>query len=215
MNRLRIVALLLGIVAASCGTDDPLGRPTTVGVVASGCSLVESIGGGVAVGPGLIATTAHTVAGAREIEIAVRGTRHTAEIVAFDKTLDVAILAVPLDLAPARTADPSNGQSVVVETWHPDVGRQAASATVTKRIIVTIEDIYVEGEYQRQAIEIDSPISAGDSGAPVYDDNGDVLGIVYARSRVRDGVGFAVRSSEIERVLARVGEPVADASRCR
>ena len=95
------------------------------------------------------------------------------------------------------------------------MGRQAASATVTKRIIVTIEDIYVEGEYQRQAIEIDSPISAGDSGAPVYDDNGDVLGIVYARSRVRDGVGFAVRSSEIERVLARVGEPVADASRCR
>lgn len=215
MTALRRAAALLALLAAGCGADDPVGRSSTVGVVAEGCSLVESIGGGVLVGPGLVATNAHTVAGATAVEIDVDGTRLSATVVAFDKDVDIAILETASSREPAPLGNARVGEEATVETWHPDTGRTPALATVTRRLLVTIEDIYVEGEYEREAIEIDATIVAGDSGAPVYNRSGELLGIVYARSRARDGIGFAVRASEIERVLAQVGEPLPDTSRCR
>ena len=48
---------------------------------------------------------------------------------------------------------------------------------------MTIEDIYIEDVVERRAFEFDGAITAGDSGAPIFGETGDVLGIVYARSR--------------------------------
>ena len=87
------------------------------------------------------------------------------------------------------------------------------SSIVTRLLRVTIEDIYVEEIVERRAFEFDGAITAGDSGAPVFDDSGAVLGIVYARSRER-GVGFAVSTTEIRPVLAAVSDSPVDTGRC-
>ena len=77
----------------------------------------------------------------------------------------------------------------------------------------TIEDIYIEDVVERRAFEFDGAITAGDSGAPIFGETGDVLGIVYARSRER-GVGFAVSTTEIRPVLDSITDSRADTGRC-
>lgn len=221
MSRLRprqlapaLVALVVLLVLGGCAGDDPLNRPSTVGVIASGCGLTSVFGGGAAVAPGVVVTTAHTLSGATTIEVDVGGERHIAELVVFDKNVDLALLAVPASLPVAPLGDLAIGDPATLETFHPDIGMTASTVDVRRRLLVTIEDIYVEGEYERRALELGALVHPGDSGSPVYNRRGELAGIVYATSRVREGTSFAVRSSEIPPLLDRVGEAVADASRC-
>jgi S1-C subfamily serine protease len=74
---------------------------------------------------------------------------------------------------------------------------------------------YVDDVVQRRGIEVRGQITNGDSGGPVVTTNGEVIGIVYAGSRNRNGVGFAVDSTEIADVLAASSStPVANGT-CR
>jgi S1-C subfamily serine protease len=89
-----------------------------------------------------------------------------------------------------------------------------ADTEVTRLLRVTIEDIYVEGEHERRAFEIAATVVRGDSGAPVIADDGSILGVVYARSRDRGGVAFAVSAIEIDDLLAATGTEPVDPDRC-
>lgn len=209
------LALLGTLALGGCAADDPIAHDTAVGVIATGCGLGNSIGGGAIVGDGLVVVTAHTVAGARSIEVDVDGIRHPGEVVAFDKDLDIAILRVDIRSPAATLGTVRDSDDATLVTWHPDRGLTASFVEVRRRIVVTIEDIYVEGEHERRAFEFAAPIRPGDSGAPIYGADSGVAGIVYAASRDRADVGFAVRAVEIGEVLARVGEPVVGADRCR
>ena len=85
---------------------------------------------------------------------------------------------------------------------------------MSKQILVTIEDIYVEDTVRRGGLEVHGAIGAGDSGGAVLSSTGDVIGIIYARSRTRDEVGFATESSEIETVLRTMSKSPSTNGRC-
>mgnify|MGYP003330835102 CR=1 FL=1 len=70
-----------------------------------------------------------------------------------------------------------------------------------------------EDSVERLAFEFDGAITAGDPGAPIFGETGDVLGVVYARNRERS-VGFAVSTTEIRPVLDSVTDSRADTARC-
>ncbi len=181
----------------------------TFGVSALGCSLVPAVGSAVAVGPDLIATSAHTVAGADEIEVtAVDGTTATAELLVLDIAADLAVLRAPtrgfLELRQAE-----EGESARMLLW-TETGLEARPVEVTKRLRVTIEDIFIEETVLRLGIEVAAEVNRGDSGAAVVGDDGKVLGIVYGASRERE-VGFATRVNALEEALDAVaaGVPLA------
>ena len=219
----RIAGVAVAVASALCGCvgddpDPPVGQVgqvdaerlmrSGVGIRASGCSLVDQLGSGIAVGDArTIVTAAHTVAGARRLAVETsEGRTITADLVAFDPDRDLAVLRTSAPSGASgdvglELADVTLGDATVV-VWDPDAGVSAAEVDVTRRLAITIEDIYVEREVRRSGLEIAGEIVVGDSGAGVVDGDGNVIGIVYAASRDRDLVGFAVDRDEVDSVLA-------------
>jgi len=210
------VALVALLISSSCGVDDPLVSPSVVGVRSGGCSLVDQVGTGVAIGDDLVATVAHTLAGANDVRIVFGGRDLAAVVVGFDPEHDVAILRVPQGGLPAAplgfvVAD----EDGVLSTWNPRTGFHASTVRITRQIRVTIEDIYVHGQFERQAFEIAGKVAKGDSGAPVFNDKGEVVGVIYAALVENGDVGFAVDGSEIKSLLERTGDETVDNGHCK
>ena len=211
----RLAIAVLAVVLSGCAATDS-GIASTVGVRAAGCESIERFGTGVVVsgpdGP-VVVTSAHTVTGATSITV-VAGHEHPVELVAFDPASDLALLSAPEGPTPAsvaRTIDRGEPGRLIV--WEPD-GRFIETEVEVRRLLrVTIEDIFVELEVQRLAFEINSTTTRGDSGAPVFNDKGSVLGVIYARSRERQA-SFAVRYEEITALMQTPTIPPS-ASRCR
>ena len=174
-----------------------------VGIIAEGCSLVAQIGTGVVLGePGQVVTVAHTIKGADIITVIDHtGAEHAAVVRAFDKDRDLAVLEVADLRVPALELGAVQLGDGGALTWGRDEGVEFLPVKVTRRLLVTIEDIYVDDTIQRNAIEVEAEIQIGDSGGPILSAGGNVIGIIYANSRQRSGVGFASDTSEIESVL--------------
>lgn len=210
--RRALFASVCGLTAASCSaTGSPMAIPTTVSpvsladaavqVVANGCSQVEVHGAGLMVAPGKIATVAHVVAGAKDIE--VRGAHGTspATVVYFDPILDVAVLKVDPDLAPSipiGAASPGDQGSVIV---YRDDAPVELPAAVQRLVNIRTADIYGEGTHVRPGYELTLDIRAGDSGAVVVIHD-KAVALVWATSRQAEARAWAMRTSLIEDHLA-------------
>lgn len=211
-------AALLAVGTGGCTGDDPDPPPPVasgVGVRTSGCGLADRIGSGVVVAPRTVVTVAHTVAGASEVTVVDRfGTGHAATPIAFDPNRDLAVLRADGLAAPSLGVASGRPGPATVMSWGPDAGVVVGDAEITRLLAITIEDIYVSDIVERSGLEVRADIEIGDSGGPVLDPSGNVVGIVYARSRARPGVGFAVDRTEIDAVLAAATEERADVGPC-
>jgi hypothetical protein len=163
----RGLALLpaLALVALAPGWRDspPAPIPLRVTVSAHGVATAVPIGGE------RVLTVAHVLEGARFVRVDGRPAR----VVRVDRRLDLAELAVPGVVAPAlRTAD--TGDDAVLRVFRD--GRPVAlSAAVRRRVTASIAG------HARPVLELAAIVEPGDSGAPVVDARGRVLGIVFAR----------------------------------
>lgn len=205
-----------GSVDAAADSADPADLVAAgVGVVATGCAgPTNELGSGVIVGvPGEVVTTAHTVAGASSVSVIdSAGDEFTATVVAFDKDADLALLQVDgLDAQPLDVGEAQLGDATAV-VWSRELGVHGLQVEVTKRLDITIEDIFVEDTVSRTGIELQGEITTGDSGGAIIDRTGDVIGIIYARSRQRPGVAFATDHAELAGLLA--DRPMAGFDRC-
>jgi len=210
------LASLTCLVAGSCANsvDEVDARDVTrsgVGIVADGCGLASSVGSGAIIDQGdgetLVVTVAHTIRGATSVTVVdVDGGEHEARVVAFDKDADLAALFVVglaargLAIADDPTASVAGTEGSIL-TWGPDDGVEDVPVEVVKRLRVTIEDIYIDEVVERTALEVAGAVTGGDSGGPVLDADGDVIGVIYANSRGRELVGFATDQRELTELL--------------
>lgn len=211
------VALAASCVSPRRSSADEL-RESGVGVVAEGCAPVAQLASGVVVERrDQVVTVAHAIAGATAVSVVDHaGNTYPATVVAFDKDRDLAVLDVPrLDAPPLDLAPADVGPGATL-TWNRDEGVTYDDVSIDKRLLVTIEDIYVEELVERRGIEVSGDIRVGDSGGAVLSTTGGVTGIIYAHSRPRKGVGFATDSSELEALLRTMSTAGADvvAGRC-
>lgn len=130
-----------------------------------------------------------------------------ADLVFLDPETDVALL---------RLTEP--GPSLTLASYDEDASaRFVTFASPDGPVIIrTIEitrmvEVTLDGDGARQALELDGVVAPGDSGSPVLDDDGDVLGIVFAASKT-DDVGWAVASFEIEAAISELAASGADAT---
>ncbi len=204
--------VLCGLTAVSCGATDSSTAATTtvppvkpsaaaVQILANGCSQVEVHGAGLMVAPGKVATVAHVVAGANDIE--VRGARGASEatVVYFDPILDVAVLKVDPEIAtsiPIGDASPGDQGSVIV---YRDDAPIELPAGVQRLVNIRTADIYGEGKHVRPGYELTLDIRAGDSGAVVVIDD-EAVALVWATSRQAEARAWAMRTSLIADHLA-------------
>ena len=173
----------------------------------------EAVGTGVIVSAdGEILTNAHVVADATTIRVRLAGDTEPveAELVASDAGNDLALLRIERDgLTAARFAPAGSvalGDEVVAIGFALDL---AGEPTVTLGIISALDrTLITEGQGALDGlIQTDAAISSGNSGGPLVDGSGQVVGIntAVARSDVTvaaSNVGFAIGVDEVEIVLA-------------
>jgi len=158
-------------------------------------------------GDGHIATNQHVVDGANKITVTFAdGTKASAKVVGTDSSTDVAVIKVDApksELHPLQFAD-SNG--VLVGDGVVAIGSPfGLEGTVTTGIVSALNrTIQAPNNFTiNGAIQTDAAINHGNSGGPLLDADGHVIGInaqIESDSGGNDGVGFAIPSSIVQRV---------------
>lgn len=167
------------------------------------------VGGGtgfVISGDGLILTNRHVVSeqGAQYTVVLDDDTSYEAEVVARDMFTDIAILRIEAEgLTPLPLADSdvlTEGQAVIA------IGNTLGeySNTVTKGIVSGLSrDL---GAGYNGLIQTDAAINSGNSGGPLLNLDGEVVGINTAVDRSGEGIGFAIPINEAKVAITSVKE---------
>jgi len=145
---------------------------------------------GVVVGDDRVLTVAHVLAqGGRVVVRGRDGVPRRGTILRRDPHLDLAVLAVRgLRADRVRVGDGGSDLRVLLER---DGAVQARAAHVQRRIMARLVD--QAGAPVRPTLELAAEVEPGDSGAPVVDGEGRVVGLVYALSTRRARTAYAVR----------------------
>ena len=165
-----------------------------------GQNQVESgAGSGVIISSdGYILTCAHVVDGASTITVTIGDKDYTATLVGEDTTSDIAVIKIDADgLTPATVGDSDGlkvGQSVMA------VGNPLGElgGTVTGGMISALNrSVTIQGSSSvntMSLIQMDASVSPGNSGGGLFNMNGELVGIVNAKSSSSDaeGLGFAI-----------------------
>ncbi len=182
---------------------------STVQVTAFGCDhgdLVEK-GSGIVVAPGLVVTNAHVVAGSNHVVVTDAAGYHNAYPVLFDPRYDLSVLRVANLTDRAIRLDPSYvGRGTEAAVLGFPGGRpflNAQPAGVRGLLDATGYDIYGNVLTTREMYEIESLVRPGNSGGPLVEADGVVIGIVFSRQSSNDHIGYALASPG---VLKRVRE---------
>ncbi|MFF1571650.1 MarP family serine protease [Leifsonia sp. NPDC058292] len=170
---------------------------------------VDSEGSGWVVQRGRVVTNAHVVAGASAIAVRESGSGHVvrATLIAFDPERDLAVLDVTDLSAPALDiGDDVTSGAPTYAAGYPGNGPFTISPErVRDRVTARGTDIYQSGTVDRDIYSLRGSVRPGNSGGPLLDTDGDVVGIVFARSSVDPDTGYALTLNELRPVLNSVG----------
>ena len=159
-----------------------------------GCGQIQE-GSGFVVSPNEVVTNAHVVAGTGNISIFDSAGQHPAVVVAFNPELDIAILRTTSLTDAPLTIDPTvssrGGMGVVL--GYPGGGPlTTSSAGVMDAFTAQGRDIYNRNITDRLVYELEAIIRPGNSGGPIVNMSGQVIGVVFSRSTTNPDVGFAL-----------------------
>lgn len=160
----------------------------------------QSYGAGVAVEKaGFVLTNLHVVDGAKNITVTPFGAEATpAQLVDSDRELDLALLRLSAPVQNAAVIGHSSTLGVGDEVMA--VGSPRKMYFSVSRGMVSFPNRFLDGvEY----IQTDLPINVGNSGGPLVDREGNVVGIVSFILRDSQGISFAL---PIDRAVSRFGE---------
>ena len=218
-------SLAAATVAVGCGgTGGERSEPAeaVVAIGATGCRRTSTRAVGVVVADELLATVAHAVAGETEIKVLTPDGRELrGEVAAIDTALDAAVIRVDgLDLAAlprhsyAEGDDDDDDDAATLWTTADGVAR-AVPVEIRRRVTIRTSDIYRDGEHLRPGLELRADVEAGDSGGGLVGADGELLGLVWATSRERDGRAWAMPIEALDPLLAAAtAEDPVPAARC-
>ena len=175
-------------------------RPSIVNVTQVGRDGPFGVGSGFVIGADLIATNRHVIGEARRILVETSDGRSldVIEVVANDARLDLAILRVAQKgLKPLVLGDSDamrQGQPIVA------MGNPAGLAFSVVEGVISEPSRDVEGT---QMIQIAVPIERGNSGGPLVDRQGRVLGVLTLKSARTKNLGFAMPVSALKKLVER------------
>jgi S1-C subfamily serine protease len=174
---------------------------STVKILGTACNS-EQEGSGFVVGPGLVATNAHVVAGESNgsTQVVLGNSSYNATTVFFDPDFDLAVLRTNAPLGPALTISStlvSRGTQAALLGYPEDRGLTIGAAGVTEEVTAIGKDIYNDGSVTRGVYALDASVLPGNSGGPLLGPGGQVIGVVFSRSTVYPDVGYALTSPAV------------------
>lgn len=166
---------------------------------------------------GDVITNHHVVDGAEEVAVLWQGTAYRMRVVASDKEHDLALLhpdgitddfhrdisfpgysrPVFPPLAIGKHAKCEVGETIYV-VGYPQISVQGLEAKVTKGIVSSLSGF----KGQSDNFQMDAAIQGGNSGGPVVDELGNVIGVSVATLRGGQNVNYAIKMDVVENFLA-------------
>jgi len=211
-TQLQLPADLAGLVpnsgvgtlpAAQVSAASAAAAPSVVKIEGTGCGSVE--GSGFVTDGGLVVTNAHVVAGATALTVTDRRGTHRAESLIVDGAADIAVLRADSLQAPALslTTEPvANGTPAVILGYPGDGALTAVPAVVVQKLPVLESRIGGTGLVSREVYRLAATVRPGNSGGPLLDTSGQVIGVVNARSLTNNDTGFALTLDPLRADLA-------------
>ena len=171
---------------------------------------VQSLGSGFVIDPeGIIITNNHVIADADEITVDFTdGSKLVAEVIGTDAKTDIAVLRVkpPKPLQAVKFGESSKSR---VGDWVMAIGNPfGQGSSVTLGIVSAINRDIRSGPYDN-FIQTDAAINRGNSGGPLFNMDGDVIGIntaIISPSGGSIGLGFSIPSSLAIKVIKQLRE---------
>jgi serine protease Do len=167
-----------------------------------------SLGSGFVIDPsGLVVTNNHVIADADEITVTLHDdTNYKAEVVGRDTKIDVALLRIKPN-KPLVAVKFGDSDKVRIGDWVLAIGNPfGLGGTVTAGILSARAREINAGPYD-DFLQTDAAINRGNSGGPMFNMDGDVIGIntaIYSPSGGSIGIGFALPANLARPVLEQI-----------
>ena len=184
-------------------------RPSVVKIrgVATSCQKVLE-GTGFVIAPNRVMSNAHVVAGSESVTVEAEGKKYDATVVSYDPNADISILDVPnLPQQPLVFADePAKSGTDAVVLGYPGGGDFVATPARVREIIeLSGPDIYKTTTVNREVYTIRGLVRQGNSGGPMINRSGKVIGVVFGAAVDDKDTGFVMTTNEVSRQLAKIG----------
>ena len=158
---------------------------------------------------GYVVTNNHVISDASEVSVRTSdGEEYDAEIIGRDTDLDIALLKITSDdeFTPLDFAD---SDDIRVGEWVIAIGNPfGLGGSVTAGIISARHRRISAGPYD-DFIQTDASINRGNSGGPLLDMDGDVIGVntmIFTPNGGNIGIGFSIPSNDVKRTIAHLQE---------
>jgi serine protease Do len=170
----------------------------------------SSLGSGFVIDPsGLVVTNNHVIAEAEEIHVVFNdGTRIKAEVVGRDPKTDIALLQIKPD-KPLKAVNFGDSDKVRLGEWVIAIGNPFSLGGSVSAGIVSARNRDIQSGPYDNYIQTDAAINRGNSGGPLFNLNGDVIGVntaIISPSGGSIGIGFAVPSKVVMGVIEQLRE---------
>lgn len=182
-------------------------RPSVVKIegIAPSCNQALE-GSGFVVSPERVMTNAHVVAGTTTLHVISSDDQLDAAVVYFDPMTDIAVLDVPGLQAPAMrfTDMPAKTGEDAIALGYPEAGPFNASAERIREVIqLRGPGIYPDTAVTREVYTVRGSIRQGNSGGPLINSKGEVLGVVFgAAEDPASETGFVLTADQVKPGLA-------------
>jgi serine protease Do len=153
---------------------------------------------------GYVVTNNHVISGAEQIEVVLGDDREfDAELIGTDPATDIALLKVEAE-EDLPTVEWGSSDDLKIGQWVVAIGNPfGLGGTVTAGIVSARSRDINSGPYD-DFIQTDAAINSGNSGGPLFDAPGEVVGVntaIFSPSGGNVGIGFAVPSAVAQRIV--------------
>ncbi len=194
---LRLVAVAVGLAGpVQAGTVYEAASAQVVCIETANPDKSRSVGAGFFIRPGVIASVRHLLVGARHIRVHLpNGAVQEGRVIAQEKATDLALLRVPFNrlngLSVGRTT-PRMGDEVFT------IGCPLGLSRTLSKGMVTQPQRAIDG---KRLLQTDLATSQGNSGGPLVNRDGEVVGVVHGQMREAAGINFGVLASDLTELM--------------
>ena len=159
---------------------------------------------------GWILTNAHVVEGATSVKVTLAsGAEYTGRVVTTDSAADLAVVKIDgsgLPTAKIGTSSTLKVGEAVIAIGSP-LGTYSGSVTLgvlsgEGRTITVADDLTGQPRTLSNLLQTDAALNPGNSGGPLVDESGNVIGISTASSGSAQGIGFAIPINAAQSIMA-------------
>ncbi len=197
-----------GILLPDFASLAELNGPAVVNITTAGARKTQfapsqGLGSGfIASADGIVLTNAHVVDGASEVTVKLTDRREfRAKVLGMDHATDVAVLRIDAKNLPVvKFGDPARSRA---GDWVVAIGSPFGFENSVTAGIVSAKGRSLPGDAYVPFIQTDVAVNPGNSGGPLFNMSGEVIGInsqIYSRSGGYQGLSFAIPADVVQRV---------------